>query len=233
MTVLDHDDLLNLIACPHCDALHRVQRPSNGEQAVCRRCHAVLIAPRRRAGMTIIMLSVSVMILVLGALWFPFLTISRSGFHNDASLLDAAFAFSSGPLLPLSLAVLALIVVVPLARVMLIVYVLLPVVFDRAPFPGAREAFRLSEALQPWSMAEIFALGCAVALVKIADLALIGFGPAFWMFAGLVVIIVVQDNFMCRWSIWSSLEPEDEPKFKPTSMTDPEIMNLPSPEAKA
>ena len=32
-------------------------------------------------------------------------------------------------------------------------------------------AFRLAEALQPWSMAEIFVIGCAVALVKIADLA--------------------------------------------------------------
>lgn len=233
MTVLDHDDLPNLIACPHCDALHRVQRPSNGEQAVCRRCHAVLIAPRRRAGMTIIMLSVSVMILVLGALWFPFLTISRSGFHNDASLLDAAFAFSSGPLLPLSLAVLALIVVVPLARVMLLVYVLIPVVFDRPPLPGAREAFRLSEALQPWSMAEIFALGCAVALVKVADLALIGLGPAFWMFAGLVVIIVVQDNYMCRWSIWASLEPEDEPKTKNPSMNDRQPLDDAAPGAKA
>jgi paraquat-inducible protein A len=202
------DDLETLIACPHCDALYHVVAPAHGERAVCPRCHAVLIAPRRRAGMTIIMLAVSVVVLVFGAIWFPFLTISTSGFSNSATLLDAAFAFTDGPLLALSLAVLALIIVIPLARVMLVIYVLLPVVFDRKPFAHAREAFLMSERLQPWSMAEIFALGCAVALVKVADLALIGFGPAFWMFCTLVVIIVVQDNFMCRWSIWASLDPD-------------------------
>ena len=55
-------------------------------------------------------------------------------------------------------------------------------------------------------MAEIFALGCAVALVKISDLAEVNFGPAFWMFAVLVVMIVVQDTLMCRYSVWKSLE---------------------------
>lgn len=202
-------DLEDLIACPHCDALYRAAAPEFGQRAVCLRCHAVLIAPRRQAGMSIIMLSFSVVILVFGALWFPFLTISTSGFSNSASLVDAALAFSDGPLLVLSIGVLALIVVIPLIRVMLIVYVLWPVVFDRPPRPRAREAFILSERLQPWSMAEIFALGCAVALVKVADLALIGFGPAFWMFAALVVIIVVQDNFMCRWSVWAALDPKE------------------------
>lgn len=199
-------DIENLIACPHCDALYRASAPGSGERAVCHRCHAVLIAPRKRAGMTILMLALSTIILVFGALWFPFLTISTSGFSNSASLLDAALAFTDGPLLVLSVAVLALIVVVPLVRVMLIVYVLFPLVFDRPPFARARQAFVLSERLHPWSMAEIFALGCAVALVKVADLALIGFGPAFWMFAALVVIVVVQDNYMCRWSVWAALE---------------------------
>lgn len=156
--------------------------------------------------MTIIMLSLGVLILVVGALWFPFLEISRSGFHNTATLIDSALAFSDGPLMFLSLSVAGFIILVPLTRVLLILYVLWPVVFDRPPNKSAAMAFRLSEALRPWSMAEIFALGCAVALVKVADLALIGFGPAFYMFAALVVIIVVQDNHMCRWSIWKSLD---------------------------
>ena len=59
--------------------------------------------------------------------------------------------------------------------------------------------------MRPWSMAEIFAIGCAVALVKITQLADVTFGPAFWMFTGLVVLVVVQDNFMCRWSVWNAL----------------------------
>ncbi len=198
--------LERLIACPTCDALYVAQDPAAGQRAVCGRCHTVLIAPRRKAGMTIIMLALTVVVLIMGAVWFPFLKISTRGLTHSASLLDAALSFAGGPLLILSLAVTALIVLVPLTRAMLIVYVLVPVVFDNPPRPGARTAFRWAEALRPWSMAEIFAIGCAVSLVKLTDLADITFGPAFWMFAALVVIIVVQDNFMCRWSVWKSIE---------------------------
>ena len=199
-------DTSKFIACPSCDAIYREVMPGDGERAVCTRCHTVLMAPRRGAGMTIIMLSLAVLILVVGALWFPFLKISAAGFSNSATVIDTAFAFTNGPLLIVSLSVMAFIIVIPLTRVMLTLYVLVPIVFDRAPLARARSAFRLAEALRPWAMAEIFAIGCAVALVKVADLAQIEFGPAFYMFAALVVISVVQDNHMCRWSIWESLD---------------------------
>lgn len=205
--VQPHDQpLTELIACPTCDAMYHVQVPEKGERAVCTRCHTVLIAPRRRAGLYIIALAITVMILVVAATLFPFLRISAAGMSHSMSLVEAALAFSSGPLVALALIVLALIVLVPLLRVMLLVYVLVPLVLDRPPRPGARSAFRLSEELRPWSMAEIFAIGCAVALVKVGDLADIHFGPAFWMFTGLVVITVLQDRFMCRWSVWNALD---------------------------
>ena len=70
---------------------------------------------------------------------------------------------------------------------------------------GAAKAFRMSEALRPWSMAEIFAIGCAVALIKITDLADVEFGPAFWMFSALALLVVLQDQVLCRWSVWTSL----------------------------
>jgi paraquat-inducible protein A len=33
----------------------------------------------------------------------------------------------------------------------------------------------------------------------------IEFGVAFWMFSALVVLIIAQDSFLCRWSVWNSL----------------------------
>jgi len=146
------------------------------------------------------------LILIVGATFFPFLSIDAAGNKNAVSVFDSALAFVGGPLFLLALATAALILVVPLIRTLLTLYVLVPVVLDRRPARHAMQAFRLSQALRPWSMAEIFALGCAVALVKVADLATVGFGPAFWMFGGLVVLVVAQDNFMCKWSVWNSLE---------------------------
>ncbi len=203
-------DLAGYIACPHCDALYRATRPAPGETARCARCHAVLIAPRAKAGMTIIMLALTIIVLVGGALWFPFLTISRSGFANSANLIDAALAFSDGWQIVVALSVLAFIVLIPLARAFLLIYVLTPLVFDRLPAAHAAGAFRLSEDLRPWSMAEIFALGVAVSLVKVADLALIGFGPAFWMFCAVVLVSILLDSRLCRWSVWDAISDGQE-----------------------
>lgn len=210
MTEQTANDTADLIACTVCDALYHAATPEPGEQAVCARCHHVLIRPRRRAGMQVIAFAVTTLILVVGALFFPFLRIDVQGLKNTASILDTAFAFSGGAYAMLAIATAALILVIPATRMLLLLYVLVPVVFDREPFAKAKPAFRLSEALKPWSMAEIFALGCAVALVKVGDLAQISFGPAFWMFAGLVIVVLVQDSFMCSWSVWKSLETQKQ-----------------------
>tara|TARA_R110002094_G_scaffold2204_13_gene9283 strand:+ start:590 stop:1237 length:648 start_codon:yes stop_codon:yes gene_type:complete len=198
---LDH-----LIVCPQCDAVYRFKKPANGERATCQRCHKVLIAPRRNAGLQIIAVAFAVLFLIAGAAVFPFLTIDAAGNRNAVSILDAALAFTDGPMIVLSLTTAALIIFIPMLRVLLTLYVLIPVVLDRPAARHAIPAFRLSEALRPWSMAEIFAIGCAVALVKVADLAQLGFGPAFWMFGILVVLVIAQDSFMCKWSVWYRLE---------------------------
>ena len=197
--------ITNLIVCPQCDAVWSLEHPDAGQRAVCGRCGEVLIEPRRKAGKQIIALSLAIAVLIIAAALFPFLTISAAGATNSVSVLQAALAFSDGPLVLLSLATAALIVFIPLARVLLSVYVLIPIVRDRPPARHAAKAFRLSEALRPWSMAEIFVIGCAVALIKISDLAEVSFGPAFWMFSALVLLVVVNEAYLCRWSVWNAL----------------------------
>ncbi len=198
-------DLDTLIACPSCDALYTATPPEKGKRATCARCHTVLISPRKDAGLKIIAYAAASLILVIGAVSFPFLGIHVAGLGHKASLIDAALAFSDGIYVLLSLAVIALIVFLPAVRLLLTIYVLIPLVRNRPPWPGAKRAFRWSERLKPWSMAEIFVIGCAVALVKLVDLARVDLGPAFWMFAVLVVLLVVQDTLMCRWSVWRAL----------------------------
>lgn len=205
----DDRRLEHLIACPSCDALYTARMPAFGQQAVCETCHTVLIQPRRKAGIRILMLSLAILILVVAALFFPFLEISRAGLSNRASLLDVALSFRSERMAALALATAAVIVVVPLLRMLLITYVLLPIVLNARPFAQARRAFRWSQELKPWSMAEIFVLGVAVALVKVADLAQIAFGAAFWMFLVLVGIAILNERYMCSYSVWASLDELD------------------------
>ena len=196
----------DLIVCPQCDALYRLRKPEKGEVATCARCHTILAAPRRKAGLQIVALALTNLILMVGAATFPFLRIEAGGVGNSVSVLDAAFAFSSGMLVLLVVATVAMILAIPALRAVLVIYVIAPLMADRPPLPGARTAFRLAQTLKPWAMAEVFAIGCAVSLVKITDLARVDFGPAFWMFAALVVLVVIQQKFMCNWSVWNALD---------------------------
>lgn len=196
------DPHARLIACPDCDALHE----ANPALALdCVRCHARLVSPHRKAGLRVILVSFASVLLIWGALTQPFLSIERFWITRDATLLEAALAFE-GPLFWLSLTVLALILVLPALRLALSIYVLGPLALGRPPLPGARRAFGWVDSLRPWSMAEIFALGAGVALIKIADLAEVTPGPAFWMFALLVVLIWAQERLTCRFSVWEALK---------------------------
>ena len=150
--------------------------------------------------------AVASLILMVGALFFPFLELSTFGLSRKASVLDAALAFSSGLMVPLAIAVGLLIVVIPLIRATALAYVILPLRLGRPPAPGATEAFRLAAHLKPWSMAEIFIIGVVVALVKVAGIASITLGPAFWALAFLVVLVIVEGTSLCERSLWQTLE---------------------------
>lgn len=200
------DQLDQLIACPRCDALHRIASIDDDTRAVCARCGTLLVAPRANAFARITGLAATSVILMVAAVYFPFLDLAVNGLHNRTSVLDAVLVFSSGTMVPLSLAVAAVIVLIPMLRLLAILYALWPLVHDRPAYRHARRAFRMSEALKPWSMAEIFILGVTVALVKVAGLATVTPGPAFWAFAALVIVTVLQDNFMCKHSIWNALD---------------------------
>lgn len=195
-----------LIACPRCDALHVEVELHAGETSRCVRCHSVLARPREGAFTQIVALSVATMVLMVAAVFFPFLEISRMGIGNATSLFGVAMVYAHGWVMPLAVAVLGFVAGLPVIRSALLVYVLLPMRGKGRPAPHAGQAFRLSELLRPWSMAEIFVIGTSVAMVKVAGLANISLGPAFWAFCGLVVVSAASNVFTCSTTIWDALE---------------------------
>lgn len=207
--------LQSLIGCPNCDQLYRIAKVADQERAVCHRCHTVLIAPRSTALTRILALSLANLILVIAAVFHPFLEINAGGLTNRVSLLDVATSFRTGALIIVSVTSVAMIVLVPLTRAGLLIYALGPLAMRKRPLQGARSAFRLAQGLKPWAMTEIFAIGCAVALVKVADLAQLNFGPAFWMFIVLSLFVVFVDRALCTWSVWTALERAEQRHAEP------------------
>ena len=68
-----------------------------------------------------------------------------------------------------------------------------------------RAAFRWALRLEPWAMADIFMVGVVVALVKIATLANLSVGLAFWALLALVGISLLLSITLCKDTIWTRL----------------------------
>nr|WP_052700944.1 paraquat-inducible protein A [Loktanella sp. S4079] len=196
----------DLVACHQCDTLHVAQTLPAHTRAYCKRCGAVMMTSQPAAMARIISLALTAFIMMIAAISFPFLTLDAQGLHNATSVLDAVLAFNEGLAIPLAVAVAFFIIVIPLIRLGALIYALGPLVRDQPPRSGAKRAFGLAERLRPWSMAEIFIVGVTVALIKVAGLAAVTIGPAFWAFAGVVIITVLKDQMICRYSIWEALE---------------------------
>jgi len=198
--------LTNLVACPHCDTLHTSAKLGAGEKAYCQRCGTAIMTHQPAAFAQILSLALTAFVLMLAAISFPFLDLDVAGNHNATSVVGAIMAFDEGIAVALAVAVAFFIIILPLTRLAALIYVIGPLVRGKPPRKGARAAFRLAGRLRPWAMAEIFMVGVTVALIKVAGLATVTIGPAFWAFTGLVIITVLKDQLICRYSIWQALD---------------------------
>lgn len=193
------------IACPQCDVVHHIGPEEMKLRTRCVRCGYRLTLGKSEAIARVVGLALTSAFLMGIVVFAPFLKLDAGPFGSTASVLDVVMGFSTGLMVPLAFSVLAFIVLLPLARSLLVVYALAPLLLGRANLAGAETALRWTFLLKPWSMAEIFMVGVAVALVKLAGMASIEMGVAFWAFAGLVLINALQDTFTCRNTIWNAL----------------------------
>lgn len=192
------------LACHNCDALLLDVATVESARVSCPRCDSVLTSSLRHSTDGVLISSFCMIILMCAAMLLPFISLSAGGVSRNADILDAARAVS-GSAWPLAIAVAAMIAAIPVARAAALIYVLLPIRLMRRPARGARAAFRFAIELRPWSMVEIFVIGVVVALVKVAGLASVGLGAAFWMFIALAMIAFYEDAVLCQRTVWRLL----------------------------
>ena len=195
----------DLVGCPICDAVYRMRPELTFQATHCVRCGHRITYGKTASIAWLVSLSATNVVLLAMVLFLPFLELRAGQFGNQASVIDVVLGFSSGIMIPLALAVLAFILMLPLSRFLLLIYALGPMAIGQSNLPFAERALRWSYTLKPWAMAEIFMVGVAVALVKLADLATLSIGPAFWIFTIIVILNAYQDSLMCSHTLWTAL----------------------------
>jgi len=195
----------DLIACPGCDLLHHRRELLPGEQARCDRCSDIVQTRKIHTVDRTLAAALAGIVLLLLSLCLPFLSLSRSGIESNISVLDAVESLWSSDMMWLGILTLALIVCLPLVRLLLLGWVLWRLRFNRRIRRSMRMAFRWSLRLEPWAMAEIFMVGVVVSLVKISTLANLHVGLAFWALLLLVGIMILINLTLCKDTVWTVL----------------------------
>jgi paraquat-inducible protein A len=197
--------LSELVACHDCDLLHQLGPVPEGGTARCRRCRGVLRQPRRNGIERTLALALSAAVLFAVANAFPFLSFDMKGQVTQTTLLTGVFDLYEQGMPEIAGLVLATSVLAPLLQISLLLYVLLPVHFDRIPWRMA-PAFRLLRRVQPWSMMEVFLVGILVAVTKLAGMAEVVPGLALWAFALLIVVLAGAMSSLDPHAVWERLE---------------------------
>ena len=193
------------LACHDCDLLHRVVDIPHGSVARCRRCGCPLYIRHRRALEKALAFAVGALALFLVANLFPFLAFDFSGNVTRTTLLTGVEQLWTQDFPLVAALVLFTAVVVPGAQIAVLLYTLIPVHLGRLP-PGTVWAFRATDAVSPWGMADVFILGVIISAVKLAGMARIIPGPAMWALGGAVLLLAAAASVIDDQDLWSLVE---------------------------
>ncbi len=194
-----------LVACRDCDLLQGLGEIPEGTTALCVRCGGVLRRRRRNSIERTLALTLAASVLFVVANSFPFLSFDMKGQVTQTTLLTGVFDLYEQGVWQIAALVGLTAVAAPLAQLVLLLYVLLPVHAGRIPWQMAA-AFRWLRHVQPWSMMEVFLVGILVAVTKLVDMATVVPGLALWAFALLIVVLAGASASLDPEAVWERLE---------------------------
>ena len=190
-----------LIACHECDLIHRTPPLPEKGVASCIRCGAVLYRHKRNSLERTLSLSLAGLILFVLANWFPFLALKIGSQVHQTNLITGIEMLYTQGMQPVAILVLITTILAPLAQLLGMLYVLLPLRNQRIP-PKFAPVFRFVRSVQPWSMMEVFMVGILVSVVKLAKMAQILPGIAIFSFFALILVLAAATVSLDPHEIW-------------------------------
>lgn len=193
-----------LIACHECDLLEHVGPIPEGGAARCRRCGAVLYRSKRDSLDRTLALAMAGLMLFAVANTLPFLAFRMETLITETTLITGVEHLYAQGRWELAAVVLLTSILVPGVQLLGLLYVLLPLKFNRLP-PKVAQVFRFVQHVQPWGMMEVFMLGIVVSVFKLGKMATIVPGLALWSFALLILVLAGTTASLDPRIVWDRL----------------------------
>lgn len=196
-----------LLPCPDCDLMVTVEAPSEGVWLRCPRCQYPLV--RQMAdSQSLAALSVTALVLFVVVLLVPYIGFSRSGVTDVMSVQDAATQLLAFDFPVLGILVMLAILLLPAGFLAGLLWVLASIKWrqGQSPLPGAVIVMRLLATCRTWIMADVFAIGVLVSLIKIAGMAEVRLLAGFWAYAAFSMVLLLVIQRFRPWRLWGELK---------------------------
>jgi paraquat-inducible protein A len=200
-----------LVGCPCCDGLTRVPALRPGEQALCSYCGQPLSHHRHHALDKVIAYAITALILLITANVLPFLTLQVTGIENVIDLPSTSISLLHKGMPLMAMVISSFILILPAILLLLVLALYIPLRLSLS-VPWLITTGRLVFSLQNWCMVDVFLLALVVSLVKLATMATVILGLAFWAYVAFVwcftLMLTCIDRLQC-WRLIETLTPSD------------------------
>lgn len=194
-----------IIACPVCDLIHRVEEISHGNNAGCSRCGAVLLRKKRNSVERTLALTIASLFTFVPASFSPIITLKTLGEIRSNNVFTGVYELFMGGFPDIALFVLLFSVIIPLIKLLSLLYILTPISFNISA-PGSAYLFRMYLSVNRWAMLEVYLIGILVALTKLGDIATVIIGPGMYAFIALIILTLFISLAMDSNEIWTRIE---------------------------
>ena len=213
-----------IITCHGCGLLQQISHMPEDGAVICCRCDATLrkrqrIKPAKSIEHTLALVITALVLLAISNA-FPIVQVDAEGHEMAATLFGCVKYLFTHEMKLLGGLVFVTSIGAPLIQLTGLLYILLPVNFDRIP-PFAPQVYRLVRIITSWSMLEVLMLGILVSVVKLSALATVAPSIALWTFGLLMILIAAILNDLDTEMLWELISPEtqgrDTQRYKPNA----------------
>lgn len=192
--------------CPDCGLIQLAAQPPPGGTVQCPRCDAILRRRRTDSLNRALALAVTALALLAVAATTPFLSFRLGGQERETTMATMPGAFALQGMTLLTWLVLITTVLAPLAKLLATIGILVGL-RNGAPRGTLATLARWRTWIAPWSMVEVFLLGAFVAYTRLAGLAYVEVGPAFYAVFLLMLAMVATDALLDEDAMWDAIRP--------------------------
>ena len=193
------------VACHDCDRLYWIEGIPEGSVAKCSRCGGVVYSRKDRTIPKTLAFAIAGLILFVPANVYPFMTMKIMGKTQASTLLHAVLSLYHEGFLMVSGLVFVCSIAAPLAQLVFLLYILLPLSTGKVP-PGLAPIFRSVRSIGVWGMLEVYMLGILVSIIKLKDMATLEMGIGLYAFVALLVVVILATVTLNPREVWERLE---------------------------